>query len=111
MYSSDHCGQEVQFLRDEDGDNKAELAIGCPSWKNPGRVEIYSGDSAVGSLTSADAATVVIGETTGDFFGQALAQGDVTGDGKADLVIGAPYNSQAGIAASGAVYVFEAPWL
>jgi phosphodiesterase/alkaline phosphatase D-like protein len=47
----------------------------------------------------------------GDRFGQAVAVGDVTGDGVADVVVGAPNDAPGGKPAGGAIYVLPGPGL
>lgn len=58
---------------------------------------------------SASAANVkLMGADAGDRFGSAVASGDVNGDGKDDLVVGASHVDETGLNA-GAVYVFFGP--
>jgi len=94
----------VSFVGDVDGD-------GCPDayisdWenhargKNTGRVYVHSGLDGERLLT-------LTGEYAGDGFGIGTAEaGDVNGDGKDDLVIGAWQNGEGGQGA-GKVYVYS----
>jgi hypothetical protein len=67
---------------------------------------VYSGLGAVGTLDATDADRVLVGRAPGDLFASTLtADGDVSGDGVADLVVGAPYDP----GDAGAVYVFPSP--
>ncbi|MEZ4240405.1 MAG: FG-GAP repeat protein [Myxococcota bacterium] len=60
-----------------------------------------------GPLTTADAAWVLHGDRPGEGAGFGLTAGDIDHDGRADLVVGAPTNDDAGYAA-GKVYVLLA---
>jgi hypothetical protein len=89
--AQDQLGDVVAGCGDLDGDGEADVAAAAP----------WSGDLAgavvvVGAAQSVDAAAVdlvyVRGVQPNARFGSALAcAADVTGDGKADLAIGAPY--------------------
>lgn len=78
---------------DFDGDGYADLAIGVAGEDDAGRVVTLRGSAS--GLTSDGAASFQQGSgglgRAGDtgFFGGPLAAGDVTGDGRDDLVIGA----------------------
>ena len=62
-----------------------------------------------GSLSLAEADTIVFGEAAGDQVGGSLAVGDADGDGSPDLLIGAPGESSGGSGA-GAGYLLLGPW-
>lgn len=47
------------------------------------------------------------GAAAGDQFGYSIASGDVNGDGKTDLIVGAPLASPGGVTNSGTVYVYS----
>jgi hypothetical protein len=79
----DHFGRAVAGVGDVDGDGADDVAIGAPQEGN-GTVRVYSGDSGnlIWTFTGIDA---------GDAFGDAVnGAGDVTGDGFADVIVGAP---------------------
>jgi hypothetical protein len=118
-FPSDWCGYALETLPDQDGDGKDELVVGCArdpylGEALPGRVEVYAGSRAAGTLDGSDADRVLVGREPDDLFGASLtADGDVTGDGAIDLVVGAPVDPRGGWAYyagnAGAVYVFTLP--
>ncbi|MCB1060887.1 MAG: FG-GAP repeat protein [Calditrichaeota bacterium] len=104
--SKDSFGHSIDMSHDVNGDNYADLVVGAPhSAKNgatSGRVYVYFGN-ANGVANKPDLEYKL--GTLNDLFGTAVSTGDVTGDGQADLIIGAPhYGAEATY--NGAVYVF-----
>lgn len=88
---SDQLGVSVAGGFDLDGDASPDLAIGATPSNTPGFVLVVSG----ASLTKS---SIVSGVAAGDLFGIALSiAGDLDGDGRADLLIGAPADSSAGL--------------
>ncbi len=72
--------------------------------KGQGAVFVYSGTNT--GLSNTITATL-LNESSATGFGSAVAEaGDVDGDGKADIIVGAPFYTKDSIAAQGAVYGF-----
>ena len=90
---------------DVDGDGSSDVIVGAyrgrslPARRAPatGYVRVYSG--ADGALLYQ-----VNGDNAGDQFGRALATADVTGDGLADVIVGARWGANGGY-----VRVFDGP--
>jgi uncharacterized protein (TIGR03437 family) len=89
-----HTGSSLA-VGDVNGDGFADLAIGAPSGpaSGAGGVHIFFGRSTLGGtvdLARQQADANIKGEAAGDLFGSSLAIGDINGDGRGDLIIGAP---------------------
>ncbi len=81
---------------DADGDGKVDLAVGAPG---ASLVRLAKGGGAFGSL----AFNATVSGIPGSAFGASVSlRGDVNGDGKGDLVVGAPLANDS----AGAAYVF-----
>jgi hypothetical protein len=94
---------------DLDGDGLGDMAVGAPrndsAGPDAGAVYIFSGRAALqpGRLAPANASIVLLGPENGSLFGASLASaGDFNGDGKADLLAGAPGYGQG----RGAAFLF-----
>lgn len=80
-------------IGDLDGDGVDDLAIGAPSDGSGGQVHIFLMrmiPKETIDLAKQPANVTIKGEFSGDQFGSSLAIGDINGDGKNDLIIGAP---------------------
>ena len=91
------------------GDGHDELFIGAPGASlGAGALQAIPWH---GSTSAADVS--MAGDRAKDYFGASLAVGDVDGDGRADLIVGAPSaRTMSGSAANegaGAVFVFAGP--
>lgn len=92
------------------GDGVADLVIGAPSATSAkGVVYVLRGPLAAASYTSANAWATLTGASTNDILGTALAIGDYSGDGRKDLVVGAPWANSGAMADAGKVYVVRGP--
>ena len=100
-------------VADVNNDGFLDLIVGAGFAENGediGKVYIFFGDGTGrfdGSpiLSAANADIIIVGANPGDFFGAAVALSDINGDGRLDLVIGAPGTDFAATNA-GSVYVF-----
>lgn len=117
----DHFGTCIA-LGDMDGDGHADLLVGAPGMDvNPGQPNtlfetgaayLFRGGPALASKTAFEADVKITGLEAGDALGASCDAADLSGDGIADVVLGAPSaNPQLpGIPKKwdgGAVYVFE----
>jgi hypothetical protein len=92
---------------DVNGDGKADIAVGAPDEDvdtnaDQGRAYVFSG---------ADGSLLFTLDTPNPqaqpFFGLSLAMGDVNGDGKAEVAVGAPYEDVDANQDQGRAYVFS----
>ncbi len=95
-------------IADFDDDGRQDLAVGHPGSPfsdGPGEVLIYLAP-APGDHVEADAAVVLrSGVGVRDAFGMAMDAGDLDGDGRDDLAVGAPEDPQLGYV-TGSVLIF-----
>jgi len=104
-------GYDVAAIGDVNDDGRQDWAAGAPyadaGATEAGRVYIFFGKAnpASSGLAALKADVVINGATAGDHFGHSIAAaGDFNGDGKDDLIVGAPH-SNLRAARAGAAYI------
>jgi hypothetical protein len=102
----DQFGAAVAGGGDIDGDGVPDLVVGAPEGSPGGRVSagsVFAFSGATGQLLFR-----VDGESRGINFGRSVAiVGDLNGDGKAEIAVGAPYASPQGRDGAGSVFIFS----
>jgi hypothetical protein len=101
-------GASVASVPDTNGDGVADIAVGAPDEPGggvlaSGKVYLFSG--ATGSLLWV---YISPGRRTSGGFGTSVAGvADCTGDGRGDVIIGAPNENSGGVVAAGRAYIFS----
>ncbi len=112
---NDQVGSAMAFVGDQDDDGADELAVGAnledTVGADAGAFYLVAGSTTATALDGSDISTVaaatVYGEGSGDQLGEELASGgDFDGDGRFDLLAGAPSGGSVG---QGLTYVFLSP--
>ncbi len=102
------AGSSLAFVGDTNGDGYGDVLIGAPGHNMSGAAYLFYGPvSGEHVLTEADSNWTGVGSQDGAG-GCVSALGDVNGDGQADFVVGAAYESSWAVDAGGA-FVFYGP--
>ncbi|WP_232688270.1 hypothetical protein [Halobacterium zhouii] len=111
--AGDNAGIAVSTAGDVNGDGYADMLVGAPfedtAGDNAGAVYLVLGGQSLPSNQSlANAALKLTGAGAGDYAGWAVSSagsGDITCDGLADIIVGAPGNDSVTGQDSGAAYL------
>ena len=97
----DHFGYSVAVVRDMNDDGRGEVAAGAPGLTasaRPGSGAAFvafgksdASPEAANTLSSADKGFEVLGAAASDALGTSIDAGDFNGDGRGDVLIGAPH--------------------
>lgn len=102
----DLVGFSLDSAGDVNGDGASDVVIGAPGLGGAGGVYLVLGPLPVGTWDLEQADVVLRGVTAADAAGTAVAgDGDVDGDGLADLLVSAPGNDNASGTDAGAAYL------
>ena len=93
----DYFGYSVSSIGDQDGDGKEDVLVGAPGINSQaGAIYIYS--------STGDLIRKIDGENEYNYFGESVSSiGDQDGDGKEDVLVGAPYYNSY----TGAAYIYS----
>ena len=99
---------------DFNGDGEPDLLVGAPRWSDgPGAWDVgalYVVYGPLGGSSLADADARLVGEVQAAWAGLAVANaGDVDGDGADEILVSAPWDSDAGTDAGAVYLILESP--
>lgn len=98
-YENDDFGSRLDIASDVDGDGCDDLVVGAyfhdgPAGDDTGAFYVYGRDCDAGTPPSCDLPDLkfsVVGTTAGELLGRSVAGvGDLDGDGRGDVLVGAP---------------------
>ena len=107
--AGDNAGWAVGLVEDMDGDGLDDMLIGAGREDSGGSAAgaaylVYGPGASLFDLGGADAR--ILGEATNDYAGTTLAGvGDTDGDGKGDILVGAPYQDYGLGSLAGSAYL------
>ncbi|MCB9742857.1 MAG: FG-GAP repeat protein [Alphaproteobacteria bacterium] len=109
--AGDELGVSVTWIGDHDRDGNDDIAVAAwkaaPNGSDSGEVYVFGGP--VRGSGPGDADALITGSRRSDYFGTRVAgAGDLNGDNRADLIVGA-YGEDSGGSGAGAAYIFYGP--
>jgi hypothetical protein len=108
-HTDDNAGWSVAGAGDMDGDGQDDVLVGALREDSGGSAAgaaylVYGPIPSLYDLASADAR--ILGEAANDYAGACVAGvGDTDGDGKGDVLVGAPYEDDGGAYQGGSAYL------
>jgi hypothetical protein len=103
---NDRYGITLASPGDFDGDGTPDLLVGAP-FASPFAERYDVGQVYLYSMATGEELFFWIGEQKFGWFGHSLDAGDVTGDGQADILVGAPLMESGDINNRGGFYVYD----
>ena len=103
MLHGEAFGSVVSETPDVDGDGSPDFLVSAPGTAratSQGRVLLFS--------SNGEPIAEFVGDTAGDGFGLSISSaGDVNGDGRPDLLIGAPFSDPNGLVDAGSAFLYS----
>jgi len=99
-------GYSVSSIGDIDGDGKDDVLVGADTASPDGKS--YAGSTYIYSSNTGNLLKQFDGEAASDFFGYSVSSiGDIDGDGKDDVLVGADRADPGGVSNAGSAYIYS----